>query len=118
MKSEFISETLTTIQQSIQNEVFIDVEKSKVELKDLSTTGDWKSLNETVCAFLNTDGGIVICGIREKNKKYILSGFNRDNESKLIDLQTVFFKDDNDVLVDVSDNILFDYMDLITSQKI
>ncbi len=116
MKSEFITETLATIQQSIQSDVFIDVEKSKVELKDLSTTGDWKSLNETICAFLNTEGGIVICGIREKNKKYINSGFNRDNESKLIDLQSVFFKDDNDVLVDVSDNILFDYENFMTGE--
>lgn len=109
MKSEFISETLATIKQSIQSDVFIDVEKSKVELKDLSSSGDWKSLNETICAFLNSDGGIVICGIREKNKKYTLTGFNRNNESKLIDLQTIYFRDDNDVLVDVSDNIHFDY---------
>lgn len=111
MKSEFITETLSKIEQSINSGLFIDVEKSKVELKDLSTTGDWKSLNETICAFLNTDGGIVVCGVREKDKKYFYKGFNRNNESKLIDLQTIYFKDDNDVLVDVSDNILFDYFD-------
>lgn len=111
MKSEFITETLSKIEQSINQGLFIDVEKSKVELKDLSTTGDWKSLNETICAFLNTDGGIVVCGVREKDKKYFYKGFNRNNESKLIDLQTIYFKDDNDVLVDVSDNILFDYFD-------
>ena len=111
MKSEFITETLSKIEQSINSGLFIDVEKSKVELKDLSTTGDWKSLNETICAFLNTDGGIVVCGVREKDKKYYYKGFNRNNESKLIDLQTIYFKDDNDVLVDVSDSILFDYFD-------
>jgi ATP-dependent DNA helicase RecG len=111
MKSEFITETLSKIEQSIRSGSFIDVEKAKVELKDLSTTGDWKSLNETICAFLNTEGGIVICGIREKDKKYYYKGFNRNNESKLIDLQTVYFKDDNEVLVDVSDYILFDYFD-------
>lgn len=116
MKSEFISETLATIKQSIQSDLFIDVEKSKVELKDLSSSGDWKSLNETICAFLNSDGGIVICGIREKNKKYTFTGFNRNNESKLIDLQTIYFKDDNDVLVDVSDNILFDYESFLDNE--
>lgn len=116
MKSEFITDTLALIEQSIKSDSFIDVEKSKVELKDLSNSGDWKSLNETICAFLNTEGGIVICGIREKNKEYTLKGFNRDNESKLIDLQTIFFKDDNDVLVDVSDNILFDYFNIIDSE--
>ena len=70
MKSEFISQTINTIADSIQSGVFVDVEKSKVELKDLSTKGDWKSLHETICAFLNTDGGTVICGVRERNKKY------------------------------------------------
>ena len=116
MKSEFITETLSKIEQSINSGLFIDVEKSKVELKDLSTTGDWKSLNETICAFLNTDGGIVVCGVREKDKKYYYKGFNRNNESKLIDLQTIYFKDDNDVLVDVSDSILFDYFDFDIDQ--
>lgn len=116
MKSEFVSETLATIKQSIQSGVFIDVEKSKVELKDLSSSGDWKSLYETICAFLNSDGGIVVCGIREKNKKYTLTGFNRDNESKLIALQTIHFKNDNDVLVDVSDNIIFDYISFLNNE--
>lgn len=116
MKSEFITYTLALLEQSIQGDIFTDVEKSKVELKDLSNSGDWKSLNETICAYLNTDGGIVICGIKEKNKKYYLSGFNRNNESKLIDLQTVFFKDDNDRLINVSDNIHFDYFDFLNSE--
>jgi predicted HTH transcriptional regulator len=116
MKSEFVSETLATIKQSIENDVFIDVEKSKVELKDLSNSGDWKSLNETICAFLNSEGGIVICGIREKNKKYTFTGFNRNNESKLIDLQTIYFKNDIDVLIDVSDNIIFDYESFLDNE--
>lgn len=109
MKSEFVEETLAKIKQSIQSDVFIDVEKSKVELKDLSTKGDWKSLHETICAFLNTDGGIVICGVRERNKKYSFTNFNRNNESNLIDLHSKFFYDDTDKFIDLSDRIYFDY---------
>lgn len=37
MKSDFIEQTLTLIETSIKSFDFIDVEKSKVELKDLST---------------------------------------------------------------------------------
>ncbi len=116
MKSVFISDILVTIKASIQSETFIDVEKSKLELKDLSNSGDWKSLNETICAFLNTDGGIIICGIREKNKKYTLTNFNRDNESKLIDLHSKFFKDDSDTLLDVSQYIFFDYENFLENE--
>jgi ATP-dependent DNA helicase RecG len=108
-KSEFIRETIDTIIKSIRLGQFIDVEKSKIELKDLSTGGEWNSLKETICAYLNTDGGIVICGVRERSKEYKITGFNRDNESKIIELQKLVFKNDDDVLVDLSNNIYFDY---------
>jgi ATP-dependent DNA helicase RecG len=109
MKSTLIDETLIRIKQSLSSDEFIDVEKSKVELKDLSTGNNWKSLNETICAFLNTDGGIVVCGVREKNKQYILTGFNRNSEGKLTDLDSKFFKDDRGVLLDVSGHIYLSY---------
>lgn len=85
-------------------------------MKDLSTGSDWKSLKETVCAFLNTDGGIVICGIREKNRSYSLTGFDRKNEGKLKDLHSKFFKDDKGVLLDVSSLIHFDYYWLLDKE--
>ena len=108
-KSEFINETIDLILKSIKSNQFIDVEKTKVELKDLSTGGDWTSLKETICAYLNTDGGIVIAGVRERSKKYILSGFDRNNESKIIELQKSAFKNDNEVFIDLANNIYFDY---------
>lgn len=108
-KSDFIRDTIDKIRKSMQSDQFIDVEKSKIELKDLSTGGDWKSLKESVCAYLNTDGGIVICRVRERDKKYKLSGFDRNNESKIIGLQKSTFKNDNDVFIDLTNNIYFDY---------
>lgn len=92
MKSDFIEENIAKIEKSIKSQEFIDVEKSKIELKDLSTGNDWKSLKETICAFLNTEGDVVFCGIRERNHQYILKGFNRDNESNIVELQTKIFK--------------------------
>jgi len=112
MKSEFIEENLAKIEQSMQSDTFIDVEKSKIELKDLTTGNEWNSLKETICAFLNTEGGIVFCGIRERNRQYQLRQFDRNSESKIVDLQTKFFKDDNQVLLDLSSNILFDYFEV------
>jgi predicted HTH transcriptional regulator len=112
MKSEFIEENLAKIELSLQSQAFIDVEKSKIELKDLTSGNEWNSLKETICAFLNTEGGIVFCGIRERNKQYQLRKFDRNNESNIVDLQTKIFKDDNQVLLDLSSNILFDYFEV------
>lgn len=113
MKSEFIQNILSDISESIKTDTFIDVENSKIELKDLSSGNEWNSLYETICAYLNTNGGYVICGIRERNKKYNLSGFNRDNEPKLIEIHSKFFKNDNGVLIDLSNNIYFEYITLL-----
>jgi predicted HTH transcriptional regulator len=118
MNSEYIEGILFKIEESITTDKFIDVERSIVELKDLSQGSDWKSLKETICAFLNTSGGIVICGIQEKNKKYYHTGFNRDNESKIIELQSNCFKNDADKYVDLSDNIKFDYKDFLDGEVV
>ena len=64
----------------------------RIELKDLSTGDKWKELYISTCAFLNTDGGIIIVGINEneKSNKYKLIGFNDKNESKIKELTTKF----------------------------
>ena len=112
MVNDFLRDKLYTIDKSLKIGIFEDVEDEKLELKDLSTGSEWTSLNESVCAFLNTNGGYVICGVRERDKKYNLSGFNKNNEGKLIELRTKFFKTDNDILLDLSDFIDFEYTDL------
>ena len=116
MKSEFIDDTLARITHSLESSEFIDVERSKIELKDLSTGKNWKSLKETVCAFLNTDGGIIVCGVRERDGRYSLTGFSRKNEGKLKELHSQIFKDDKGVLLDVSDRIHFDYYPLLDQE--
>ncbi len=109
LKSEFILETLNAIQDSISRNIFIDVEKTKIELKDLSTGANWVSLKESICAYLNTDGGIVIAGVRERNKQYVLTGFDRRNENNIIELHNKTFKNDDGLFLELSDRIFFDY---------
>lgn len=111
-----ITETLHAIEASIVSRQFRDKENSKIELKSLSNSGEWKSFHETVCAFLNTDGGYIICGIKEKNDKsgYVFTSFDRNNESKLIELHSSIFQDDLDLYPNLTDNISFDYIDFMT----
>jgi predicted HTH transcriptional regulator len=109
----FISDTILSIEQSVRSGVFLDVERSGIELKDLSTGGDWTSLKETVCAFLNTNGGLIICGVREREnnkvKEYSLTYFNRKNENNIIELQSKVFQNDLGQYPDLSDYINFEY---------
>ncbi len=67
---------------------FEKLESHVLEVKDLSgakDVADWKQLYITVSAFLNTDGGLVLCGIKEneKEKTYKLTGFNSEHEDKI-----------------------------------
>jgi len=67
---------------------FEKLESHVLEVKDLSRAkdvADWKQLYITVSAFLNTDGGLVLCGIKEneKEKNYEITGFNSEHEDKI-----------------------------------
>ena len=111
--SELLNRIISGIETTLLSGQFQDNEDPIVELKDLSSGNEWTSLKQTVCAYLNTNGGYVICGIRERNKQYSFPGFDRNNEGRLIELRSKFFKNDNDVLPDLSDNIDFDYRNVL-----
>jgi len=110
---DLLDRVVSSIEATLAGGQFQDVEDSLIELKDLSTGTEWTSLKQTVCAYLNTSGGYIICGIRERNKTYSYPGFDRNNESKLIELQTKFFKNDYDVPVNLSEHIFLDYRTLL-----
>lgn len=112
-QEDIISNTLRHISESIDSGHFLDVETELVELKDLSTGDNWKSLKETICAFLNTKGGYIICGVRERYKSYTITGFERNNEPKLVtEISSKSFISDKDLPVDVNANITFRYENL------
>ena len=112
-KNDLINRIILGLETTRSSGQFQDIEDSFVELKDLSSGNEWTSLKETVCAFLNTNGGYVICGIRERNRQYSFPGFDRNNEGRIIELRSKIFKNDNDVLPDLSDNIDFDYRNVL-----
>lgn len=112
-KNDFLNTVLSEIETTLSGGQFTDSEYAIVELKDLSTGSEWTSLRETVCAYLNTNGGYLICGIRERNKQYSFPGFDRKNEGRLIELRNRFFKNDHEVLPDLTDYIDFDYRTLM-----
>lgn len=105
----FINKVLQTLENCIASQCYEEVETERLELKDLSTGSDWTELYKTVCAFLNTNGGIILIGIKDKGnerdkskKHYLFRGFNYDNEAKLKELSTKFFTDRNGRFVDLT----------------
>lgn len=93
-----IDRKLAQIEQHIINNTYDVVETDRFELKDLSQGSEWKELYKTICAFLNTKGGIIVVGIKEdtKNKKFKFTGFqhNSSTEDKIKDISKKFKNDD------------------------
>ncbi|MDX2245831.1 MAG: putative DNA binding domain-containing protein [Bacteroidia bacterium] len=86
----YIDRILQQLESHIVTGTYSELEADKIEIKDLSSSDDWTELYKSVCAFLNTEGGIIVVGIREKNKQYLLSGYNAGNEDKLKELHQKF----------------------------
>jgi len=91
-----IDRTLQKLEVLIKENRFEQLETEKLELKDLSNSDNWKELYKSVCAFLNTEGGIVVVGINEKDNKYRFTKYNHGNESKLKELSKQFTNKDNE----------------------
>ncbi len=105
-----IDKILTQIEDCITNDSYQSVETEKVELKPTPPTlKGAHSMLQSVCAFLNTNGGILIIGIKDNNnvpkKHYELKGYNEEAEGILKSIGTQFRDKDNNP-VDVSDYIL------------
>ncbi|MDR3341907.1 MAG: putative DNA binding domain-containing protein [Treponema sp.] len=88
----YIDKILEQIEQCIITNTFKSVETEKLELKDLSASENWKELYKTICAFLNTQGGIIVIGIKEdvKNQQFKFTGYNSNNEAKIKEIPKQF----------------------------
>ncbi len=87
-----ITNILSKLESHVQAGTFEQLESDKIELKSLAEGTDWTELYKSVCAFLNTEGGIVIVGVKEKNRKYFFTKYKGEQgeEDKLRDLVNQF----------------------------
>ena len=105
-----IDKILNQIEDCIRRDYYQPVETEKVELKTSPpNTKDASSIFQSVCAFLNTNGGILIVGIKDINnapkKYYEVKGYNEDSESIIKIIKSKFTNRDLSPL-DVSEFIL------------
>ncbi|OQY48651.1 MAG: hypothetical protein B6242_01705 [Anaerolineaceae bacterium 4572_78] len=85
-----IDKVLAQIEQCLNDDTYLPLENEQLELKDMSGGQNWTEIHKTACAFLNTQDGIIIVGVNEKNGKYILKGYRADNEPKTKEIAKQF----------------------------
>jgi predicted HTH transcriptional regulator len=111
-----IDEILSKLEDCLLNNKYESIETETIELKDLSSGNQWRQLYISICAFLNTDGGIVIIGVNQKDKKYKLTGYDENNENKLKDGLKNLFTNENNHSVDLSNNIKYEIKNLLNKR--
>ena len=88
-----VENILQEIETCIKQGIFKKLEDDKLDIKDNShSSSEWKEVYKTACAFLNTNGGIILIGIHEdeKNKQFVIKGFSKENEEKLKSIKDQF----------------------------
>ena len=113
-----IDEILNELEDCLINKRYESIETESIELKDLSGGDEWKQLYVSICAFLNTDGGIVICGVNENNEhnQYKLNGFDRRNEPKLDEKLRTSFTNENGIKLNLSNNFKYEFKSLLDKE--
>jgi ATP-dependent DNA helicase RecG len=109
-----VDEILHKLEGCLLNDKYESIETESIELKDLSGGDVWRPLYISACAFLNTDGGIIICGVNENEQstRYTLTGFDRRNENRLEEKLRTSFTDENDVKLDLSAYFKYEFRNL------
>jgi ATP-dependent DNA helicase RecG len=113
-----IDDVLAKVEAAIKSSTFpfLELETDRIEFKPTPpNNASWGSILESVCAFLNAKGGIVVLGIREIKdnvqgvgeirKRYEFSGYNPQAENTIAALNTKFTDSDLHPLQDVAQAI-------------
>lgn len=107
-----VDEILQKLEGFIETQSYGSLENEKLELKDNShIQTEWTEVLKTINAFLNTNGGIIIVGIKEDTiqNKYLFTGFADHNEGKVKTIITnAQFNNDEGVSIDASAHVTFE----------
>jgi len=116
-----VDKILNLVEDCIKNNYYKSVETENIELKPTPPTSKESiSLLQSVCAFMNTNGGILIVGIKDnnnvQNKNYELKGYHEDFEPYLKIIGKKFTDKDLNP-IDVSEYIVnYEIRDFMTSR--
>lgn len=114
-----IDKILQKLEDCIINNTFQAVETELIELKPTPANPKGaKSLYHSICAFFNTNGGIVIIGVEEKQNPlaYFLKGYNEDFENNIKETIAKSFTDAQNNIINTSEYVNFQVKDFLNDR--
>jgi ATP-dependent DNA helicase RecG len=106
---EDLPDILTSLEHCIRTRTYESLETDWLEVKPVPAHGkDWTSIHESICAFLNSNGGVVLLGVKEVNKAprhWAFTGYTENQSSQLSDLRRKFQDSKGHLLESVGDHL-------------
>jgi ATP-dependent DNA helicase RecG len=100
---------LNKLELCISQRCWESLETDWLEIKPVPSTGNaWDNIRDTVCAFLNTRGGVVVLGIRDEQqpeRHFTFTGYTEANSGNLSVLRSSFI-DAKGNSIDVGDCLM------------
>ena len=101
-----LSQILNKLENCVRQHSYESLETDWLEIKPVPSSGNaWDNIRDSICAFLNTRGGVVILGVKDEqqpNHHYSFTGYTENNSGNLSALRTAF-KDAKGNSMDVGD---------------
>jgi ATP-dependent DNA helicase RecG len=95
------------------------LETDWLEIKPVPSSGNaWDNIRDSICAFLNTRGGVVVLGIKDQQqpkRHFTFTGYTENNSSNLSALRSAF-KDAKGNPMDVGDCLMVEVRLFSTGQ--
>jgi ATP-dependent DNA helicase RecG len=116
-----LEKILNRLESCTRRGTYDSLETDWLEVKPVPATGNaWDSIRESICAFLNTRGGILLLGVKDEQKPdrhYVFTGYTEDQSGQLSDLRK-HFKDARRNPMDVGEFIRFEVRPFMDGQVV
>jgi predicted HTH transcriptional regulator len=110
---------LNKLELCVRQSSWESLETDWLEIKPVPASGNaWDNIRDSICAFLNTRGGVVVLGIKDEqqpHRHFTFTGYTETNSGNLSALRSAF-KDAKGNPMDVGDCLMVEVRAFSTGQ--